>query len=146
MSEHPGLGVLIHMLSDDRETDAKAIEAAVSQPIEEIGLEESRLRILLRGGRELVVWDDGQSCCELRYMTTDDDLSVHVGAELRAVEERAAPNREDEYGEHEVQFLVVTTSAGQFTIETHNEHNGYYGGFWLKASLSDKEGEPCDES
>jgi hypothetical protein len=30
---------------------------------------------------------------------------------------------------HEVQFLRVSTDAGTIVCETHNEHNGYYGGF-----------------
>ena len=55
-----------------------------------------------------------------------------------SIELRDAPNVEDdEYGNvHEVQFLVVTTSKGAFTIETHNEHNGYYGGFFIEAEVS----------
>jgi hypothetical protein len=40
-----------------------------------------------------------------------------------------ASERPDEYGIHEVQFLIVDTDRGSFTCETHNEHNGYYGGF-----------------
>ena len=42
---------------------------------------------------------------------------------------REAPNEPDEYGDHEVQFLLVNTSIGTFTVASHNEHNGYYGGF-----------------
>ena len=36
-------------------------------------------------------------------------------------------------GVHEVQFLNIETSLGIITFETHNEHNGYYGGFYIKA-------------
>jgi len=30
---------------------------------------------------------------------------------------------------HEVQFVLITTSLGVFTMATHNIHNGYYSGF-----------------
>jgi hypothetical protein len=81
----------------------------------------------------LRIWDDGQSCCESRYMVCDDDLSHFVGAMFMGAEVRDAPNEQHEYGEHEVQFLIIKTWLGDFTIATHNEHNGYYGGFSLSA-------------
>jgi hypothetical protein len=58
-----------------------------------------------------------------------------VGAKLLDIEVREAPNVPYEYGEHEVQFLVVKTDKGNITFQTHNEHNGYYGGFYIQASL-----------
>jgi hypothetical protein len=67
-------------------------------------------------------------------MMTDDTLLDFVGAELVSFEIADGGNTEGEYGDvHEIQFLKVTTSLGVFTCETHNEHNGYYGGFWIKA-------------
>ena len=39
---------------------------------------------------------------------------------------------EDEYEVHEVQFLKIRTSNGDITFETHNIHNGYYGGFYIE--------------
>ena len=41
---------------------------------------------------------------------------------------------EEEYETHEVQFLEIKTSKGIFTMSTHNEHNGYYGGFAIVVS------------
>jgi hypothetical protein len=38
-------------------------------------------------------------------------------------------NRPHDYDVHEVQFLIVDTDKGSFTCESHNVHNGYYGGF-----------------
>src|SRR6187399_1748880 len=35
------------------------------------------LLIVFEGGRYLRLTDEGQSCCEHRYMTCDDDLSGH---------------------------------------------------------------------
>jgi hypothetical protein len=67
-------------------------------------------------------------------MSTDDDLSAFIGAALREVELRDGPKSRGEDGDvHEQQFLVVMTDRGAFTIANHNDHNGYYGGFVLKA-------------
>jgi hypothetical protein len=67
-------------------------------------------------------------------MTTDDDLQSLIGGKLVRVEAKAAPDREDEYGEHEQVFVEVGTDKGLITIVNHNEHNGYYGGFGLELS------------
>jgi hypothetical protein len=80
----------------------------------------------------LKISDDGQSCCERRYMTTDDNLQDYVGATFLGIELKEAPDIEDEYGEHEVLFLEIKTSKGCFTMATHNEHNGYYSGFSIR--------------
>jgi hypothetical protein len=66
-------------------------------------------------------------------MRTDDDLNYFVGAKLTGGEIKDAPDVPDKYGYHEVQFLEIQTDRGVFTISSHNEHNGYYGGFWLRA-------------
>lgn len=77
----------------------------------------------------ITIEDDGQSCCEHRYMSTDDDLDYYVGAQLLGMDVKDGPDIGDEYDYHEQQFLEITTSKGVFTLVTHNEHNGYYGGF-----------------
>jgi hypothetical protein len=92
-------------------------------------------------GSRLCIWDGGQSCCESRYMTCDDDLSGHEGGQLVAIDTDAPgsqpdrPEPEDDWSSsdcHETQFVSVQTTKGSFTLCTHNEHNGYYGGFSLK--------------
>lgn len=136
-----GIGVMLHMLFGDDGESARAVQASVGKDIETLELNkeansgDGALIIGLKSGRKLMLYDDGRSCCESRYMHTDDDLGAFLGALLLAVEVKDAPNVADEYGVHEVQFLVVTTSKGMFTVETHNEHNGYYGGFWLVARI-----------
>ena len=89
------------------------------------------LQFVFADGSEMKVWDSGQSCCESRYMTTDDDLSFYSGTKLVSIEVRDAPDMEEGYEVHEVQFLEVMTNRGCFTMATHNEHNGYYGGFCI---------------
>lgn len=129
-----GMGVMIQMLGGNEETLA-ALEQSIGKPIGGITMQDDTLRIEMEDGRTLTLEDAGQSCCEHRFMTCDDDLTGFGGATLVSVETRDAPDMEDGYGEHEVQFLVVTTSKGTVTAATHNEHNGYYGGFWIQARL-----------
>lgn len=139
-----GIGAMLKMLGGNRET-VEAHQGAVGKTIAEcyIGHEDGRSRsmgensgdtLILKfsDGTGIKLWDDGQSCCESRYMRTDDDLKHVVGGTFTGAELRDAPNEEDEYGEHQVQFLVVNTSKGSFTVANHNEHNGYYGGFGVE--------------
>lgn len=42
-------------------------------------------------------------------------------------------------GGAESQFLMIRTSLGVFTVVNYNEHNGYYGGFALRATISQGE-------
>ena len=101
---------------------------------------EQELRIIFDDGTGIMLTDDGQSCCERRYMHTDDDLNSIAGHELRRIELKDGPTKEDAYGDsHEQQFLEIGTDQGFVTIVNHNEHNGYYGGFAIK--LAEIEGE-----
>ena len=92
------------------------------------------IRVQFEGGTEFHITDEGQSCCETRYMRTDDNLSDVEGARLLSVELRDAPPQEDpDSGEvHEVSFLSLNTDRGSVVFSTHNEHNGYYGGFCIE--------------
>lgn len=94
---------------------------------------EERLLLTLADPSTIKVWDDGQCCCEHRYLTCDDSLDYYIGSRLRRLELRKIEEKEEEYGDvHEIGFLIVHTSKGEFTICTHNEHNGYYGSFSLR--------------
>ena len=65
-------------------------------------------------------------------MHTDDDLSHYIGAKLIGLELRDGPIEDNEYGDpKECQFLLIRTDRGDVTIANYNEHNGYYGGFWI---------------
>lgn len=121
----------------------RAISDAIGLTIAVIGWarDPGTLRIALHGSSgshvgTLAITDLGQDCSEHRYMMCDDDLAGFIGAKLVAVEVRDAPDQDcggDEV--HEVKFLVVRTDNGAFTVATHNEHNGLYGGFQLNASM-----------
>lgn len=126
-----GIGAMLHYLGGGSENSAekyygrKIVEAALDS-------ENERLRLTFDDGVKISIWDDGQSCCESRYMRTDDDLSSLVGHVLVRIEAKNGPDVEGEYGDvHEQVFVEVATDGGFITIANHNEHNGYYGGFGL---------------
>lgn len=126
-----GIGVPLGFLGGNAET-VEVHQRAIGKTIKSAKLSDDVLKFEFTDGTGLNVWDDGQSCCEERYMTTDDDLSAFAGAEFRGLDLRDGPTVVGGYGDvHEVQFLIVKTSLGDFTMETHNEHNGYYSGFWI---------------
>jgi hypothetical protein len=131
-----GFGVMLKMLGGTS-TNVNLNEEFTGQKMTAIVLdkEHDQLRITFESGRTVTIWDDGQSCCEHRYMSTDDDLSQFVGTTFLGHEVRDAPNMDDGYEEHEVQFLVVLTDRGNISFANHNEHNGYYGGFALTATV-----------
>lgn len=76
--------------------------------------------------------DNGQSCCEHRYWVVDDDLNHYIGAEYLGWELTDYSYDESAYDSHEIQFLNIKTSIGDINIASHNEHNGYYGGFDIR--------------
>jgi hypothetical protein len=132
--ENLGVGVMLGILGGNEKT-VTSIQSSLNKTIEKVELDDEQLFISFIDGSELVIWDGGQSCCESRYMTTDDNLSDFSGATLLDLELKSVEYKDLDYGEHEIQFLDVKTSEGVFTMVNHNEHNGYYGGFWIQAKL-----------
>ncbi|RTM07439.1 MAG: hypothetical protein EKK31_11815 [Hyphomicrobiales bacterium] len=129
-TNHPGFGVMIGMLGGNADT-VKAHQSAMNKIIATATVANDTLTLTFLDGSILKAVDSGQSCCEHRYMVCDDDLAAYAGSVFTGMEIRDAPNEPDDYGEHEVQFLYVNTSNGPFHVASHNEHNGYYGGFWI---------------
>lgn len=132
--EFPGMGVMIRMLCGGEDSVA-AFKECVGKKITALCLLDDVLHFVMDDGTRMSMADRGQSCCETRYMMTDDNLQDFVGATLLKAEVRDAPDIQDEHEEHEVQFLLITTSVGTFTMTTHNIHNGYYGGFSIEAAF-----------
>lgn len=129
-----GSGVMIRALRGNA-TSAAVVQAALGKTIAALSLnsKDNALHFEFTDGSKMRLADEGQSCCERRYMRTDDALSDFVGSVLVRLEVKDGPDvRADET--HNVQFLAVTTSKGVLTMVNHNEHNGYYGGFSLKAA------------
>jgi len=134
MNNNWGVGFMIGMLSGN-EDSVNAIRGSLNKKIKALSIEDDALLFSFDDKTKLKIADDGQSCCESRYMRTDDDLSYYIGSTLLDFELANAPDEPDEWGVHEVQFLKVKTDNGTFTISNHNEHNGYYGGILVKASI-----------
>lgn len=133
--ENLGLGVMLGILGGNEDT-VDAIKSSLNKTIENVILDGDDLVFSFTDNTKLIIWDGGQSCCEFRYMTTDDNLNDFNGSTLLDFELKTADDGDDGgYGVHEIQFLDVKTSNGVFTIVNHNEHNGYYGGFWIQAKL-----------
>lgn len=131
-----GLGVMINMLGGNEST-INALKACLGVRIEKVWLDEesNHLRFLFKNGVKMSMWDNGQSCCENRYMRTDDDLSEFTNTIFKDIEIADAPSIDDGGECHDVQFLRIHTGKGIFVMSNHNEHNGYYGGFSIVASL-----------
>lgn len=132
-----GMGVVLSMLGGN-DNSVDAFTGAVGKTIAGLTLgDDDALHFLFDDGSKMKLYDDGQTCCESRYMRTDDNLAEFVGAKLLGAGIKAAPPvaPDDDYGEHEVEFLEVQTDRGVFTMASHNEHNGYYGGFSIRAAV-----------
>lgn len=115
--------------------------AMLGRPIAAASVEDEALCVRFVGGGALRIWDNGQACCESRYMTTDDDLPSFVGAKVVSLEAVKGPDiscEEWSYNEfHEQMFVKLETTAGTITLVTHNEHSGYYGGFDVETRWED---------
>lgn len=101
------------------------------------------LTILFSDGRSFHLLDAGQDCCEKRSLTCDDDLDGLVGSRLLSIRTRGVTEvSEGKYGDkHEMVFLILQFSNYAITVTSHNEHNGYYGGFALRVMLKDGSGK-----
>lgn len=76
--------------------------------------------------------DHGQSCCEDRFMTTDDDVTALAGTSLISIEEKPGPDVDDDNNCHEICFVEIQTDRISLQLVNHNIHSGYYGGFNMK--------------
>jgi len=112
----------------------------IGKEITALELKDNALWFTFFGGTKMRIWDDKLSCCEKRYMTTDDKLSDFIGATLltSGIAPVSYVDLRGNYGDtHEIQFLQINTCLGAFTIETHNRHNGYYGGFNIRCEATE---------
>lgn len=130
-----GMGVMLGMLSGATGKTAVAIQYCLGKTINKLDLKEDILKFEFTDGTKLDVWDNGQSCCEHRYMTTDDGLQYYTGSFLMGMEVVDGGSKDEDYEVHEIQFLNVKTSKGVFQMCSHNEHNGYYAGILIEAKL-----------
>lgn len=138
MSE-PGLGYMIQeLLGSGSDVD---LQTFIGRRLRSVGLDKERnggdgaVVVTFEDGRAFMLYDCARSCCEARYITTDDDLRSFAGATLADIDVAEGPTTQVDGEPHETAFLKVKTSLGDVTFETHNEHNGYYGGIRIKAQM-----------
>lgn len=144
MTDNLGIGAMLSYLGGNTES-AEAFSGAIGKTIAKLELLEAgdkwdeggdgSLVLTFTDGSAITLYDNARSCCESRYMSTDDDLTYHIGATLVNAGVRDGPTIESDEVK-EVAFLTVTTSKGTFTINTYNEHNGYYGGIDIRAKVT----------
>jgi hypothetical protein len=124
-----GIGAMLHHLGGGSEHNPSEYYGRL---IVAADIDDNRLRLTFDDGKRVSLWDNGQSCCESRYMTTDDDVQSLVGQRLRIIEAKDAANVVNgHYEDHEQVFVEVAGDKSTITVVNHNEHNGYYGGFGL---------------
>jgi len=129
-----GLSVMIHRLSGGSKHDPSEFYGRTILSAE---MTESGLTLGLDDGKSIEIWDDGQSCCEWRHMTTDDDIQSLVGHKLTRIEGKEGPETGEDGDYHETVFVEIGTDVGFITVVNHNEHNGYYGGFALTITVKE---------
>lgn len=124
-----GMGAMIHHLGGGSKESA---EKYYGRTITNVKFENDTFTLTFDDGVSIDITDQGQSCCESRYMTCDDNINALIGQSLRGITVKDTEDSSGEYGDcHEICFLEVQGDKGSVTFATHNEHNGYYGGFGL---------------
>jgi hypothetical protein len=104
--------------------------------------ERGALELVLENGYRIVLTDiAGQSCCEHRYMHTDDDLTSLVGESLQRIWVGEFTEQGGDYGDTlEGAFIHIQTNRDAVVIAIYNSHNGYYGGLEPGVSIFDADG------
>lgn len=115
---------------------AGAIASCVGKVIECARMDGDELMLTFSDGVTLRFADRGQDCCERRYMTCDDDLQSFTGDRFDSAELLDGPDGDSGGDVHETKFLHIRMASGNvITCQTHNEHNGFYGGFNVVARV-----------
>jgi len=134
-----GLGALIRMLGSNADS-VKAYTESLNKNIAKIKLDaklndgDGALELTFTDTSTLMLFDSARSCCESRYMHTDDDLTALVGATFLGVDVLNGPTVDGDDEPTECMFVHVKTNKGVVVINTYNSHNGYYGGICITAS------------
>lgn len=111
------------------------LKASLGKTIYKIKLNNNVVSLTLDDGSQFEFWDNGQNCCEERYLDTFDDIERIEGQKLVGVQVLNAgtpPEHDKQEVEcHEISFLEFKTDKDVISFSSHNLHNGYYGGISL---------------
>lgn len=140
----PGIGAMIHSLTGGSPRSASDYYGLIITSAKIVEFTKGRdgsvneLHLGFEDGTKIRIFDDGQSCCERRYMRSDDKVQDLVGQRLMKIEIKKADIMPDEDGQvHEIAFMEIKTDQGVTSFSFHVEHNGYYGGFGLSVDKID---------
>lgn len=120
------------MYNDLTKLTDPALKDSIGKEIKKLTIGGDCLNIEFSDNSKIEIYDGAQSCCEHRYMNTDDELHHFNGSRLLGASTRDGGTTDDDNDVKETEFLIVDTSKGSFTVANYNEHNGYYGGFHIK--------------
>jgi hypothetical protein len=112
--------------------EQKKLEIFYEKTISNISLlNDTELQFEFTDGSSFIIFDNGQTCCEERYLTTEDDLSSFIGDQFLEITEKnyTIEDLSNGSGDAECLDIEVQTNKGFFSFQCHNDHNGYYGGF-----------------
>lgn len=117
-------------LFNNNKNDTKKINEHLGKKIDEICMKDYIFTIKFTDGSRLEFKDVGQSCCERRYMTCDDNVDEFRNSIFNGASIRNGDGLDTESSDfHDIEFILIHTNNGDITVANHNEHNGYYGGF-----------------
>lgn len=121
-----GMGAMLHILGGGSQ---KKPSDYFGRKIVGATFDDKELRLTFSDGVTISLYDDGQSCCESRYFTSDDEVRDLVGRTLVDIGGGTAKAPAGDEC-HDMDFVDVKTETGvTFSFCAHVEHNGYYGGF-----------------
>lgn len=114
-----------------------ALDDSIGKNINNIWIDADGVSLIIEHESGILnISDNGQQCCESRYMETDDNLKDFIGAIIINFEYKDGgfidPVNDTVL---EVAFFDIKTTSGIFQIKNYNENNGYYCGFDLSARL-----------
>jgi hypothetical protein len=117
-------------------------EMGIGKVIKKIEIDNIVLLITFEDYSVLTVWDDKQTCCEERYMSTDDDLSYQIGAVFMGLE--VLPTEDDP----DVQFMHLRTNRSVVVCTSYTDcgESGYYTGFDIRGEYYPKEFAPTKDT
>lgn len=127
-----GMGAILHQLGGGSPKNASDY---YGRKIVTASLDNDEIKLGFDDNVTIRIWDDGQSCCESRYITCDDDIKDLIGKKLTKIEVKNHKEETGEYEEHEMAFVEINAEGSSITFCTHNQHNGYYGGFGLSLDV-----------
>ena len=129
------------MMTIYHEGSEALLESVIGKVFREVRVDpdENRLVFAFVGGPDIYLFDDDQSCCETRWIHTDDDLLYFTGCKFLGLEVKEGPSEDTKYEFRDSQFLIIKTTLGEFTVVNYNQHNGHYAGFKIVARELDAE-------